>query len=273
VHATRIASARHYSRHAHGTFGLGVMERGAQRSASGRGEVEAHAGDVITTNPGEVHDGRPLDDAGRHWWIVYFEPPALTQALDSSAGRSAAAVELTAPVCQDVPLRAALRQLFAALERWTGLATPGPSDILACDEALAALGGLLPGRMLAGRPPAPARGVDLRAVRERLADEMLAPPSLAELAAMAGLSRFQLVRRFQRAHGLPPYRWLLMQRAELARRQIATGAALAHAAAQAGFADQSHMTRTFVSCFGFTPGAWRRSVAATRPRGSRRARP
>ena len=31
---------------------------------------------------------------------------------------------------------------------------------------------------------------------------------------------------------------------------------LAQAAADAGFADQSHMTRTFARHFGYTPGAW-----------------
>jgi AraC-like DNA-binding protein len=46
-------------------------------------------------------------------------------------------------------------------------------------------------------------------------------------------------------------------RAERARLLIRGGATLAAAANQAGFADQSHMTRAFVRQFGFTPGAWR----------------
>ena len=45
-----------------------------------------------------------------------------------------------------------------------------------------------------------------------------------------------------------------------ARRYIAGALPLAHAAAQAGFADQSHMTRTFAARFGITPGGYRRSV-------------
>jgi AraC-like DNA-binding protein len=32
------------------------------------------------------------------------------------------------------------------------------------------------------------------------------------------------------------------------------------AAAESGFADQSHLTRVFVRHFGFTPGEWRRAA-------------
>jgi len=255
VHATKIESGRHYGRHVHDTFGLGVMERGGHRSTSGRGQVEVEPGDVLTTNPGEVHDGRPLHAATRRWRIVYVEPATLAELLD----RPAAAIELDAPVYRASPVRAALVQLLDRLERCATLPALDPVDRLACDEALAELTGRLPTWML-GAPPPREGAADLRAIRERLLDELPSPPSLAELAIMAGLSRFQVVRQFKRAYGLPPHRWLLMQRAEVARRCIRAGAPLARAAVDAGFADQSHMNRTFVRCFGFTPGAWRRAT-------------
>jgi AraC-like DNA-binding protein len=47
VYATRIRSARHYARHSHGTFGFGVVDEGAHRSGSGRGTVDALAGDLL----------------------------------------------------------------------------------------------------------------------------------------------------------------------------------------------------------------------------------
>jgi AraC-like DNA-binding protein len=97
-------------------------------------------------------------------------------------------------------------------------------------------------------------------VRERLVDELVHPPTLAELAAMTGLSRYQVLRRFERTYGVPPHAWLLRERAERARVLIGDGASLAGAAAACGFADQSHMTRVFTRHFGFTPGAWKRAV-------------
>ena len=51
-----------------------------------------------------------------------------------------------------------------------------------------------------------------------------------------------------------------------ARALIAEGQPIAEAAARAGFADQSHLTRWFGRYYGITPGAYRR--AAVLPAGS-----
>jgi len=65
VEAVEADTAHSFGRHMHDQFGIGVIIRGAQKSASGRGPVEAGPGDVITVNPREVHDGHPIGDAGR----------------------------------------------------------------------------------------------------------------------------------------------------------------------------------------------------------------
>src|ERR1051325_10202727 len=95
--------------------------------------------------------------------------------------------------------------------------------------------------------------------RERLSDTQAAVPTLDELGRLVGLSRYQVMRRFEKVYGVPPHAWLLRRRVERARVLIRAGATLATAAQQAGFADQSHMTRAFARQFGFPPGAWRRA--------------
>ncbi len=257
MHVTRIHSGRHYGRHWHGTLGVGWVEQGAQRSASGRGPVEAQVGDLISSNPGEVHDGRPLGTATRRWQMLYLEPGA---AADGLGLATPGHLDLARPVFQDPPLRAALQQLFGRLASWRA-AGHEAAEALACEETLATvMAGLA---RHAGTPRRqdvePATG-PLAQVRERLADDLLHAPTLVELAALAGCSRFQLLRRFQQAHGLPPHAWLLQQRLERARQLIRAGQGLAQAAADAGFADQSHLTRHFSRQFGYTPGAWRAAV-------------
>jgi AraC-like DNA-binding protein len=99
-------------------------------------------------------------------------------------------------------------------------------------------------------------------VRQRLDDDPACDPGLAELAAEAGLSRFQLLRAFARELGLTPHAYLMQRRLSLARGLIDSGLALAAAAHEAGFADQSHMTRAFRRTLGYTPATYARGRPA-----------
>lgn len=265
VYGTQIDSARQFGRHWHATYGLGLLERGAQSSASGRGQVDAHAGDLITTNPGEVHDGRPLGGA-RRWRMLYLDPQlmhSMTAPCGSPPLPSAGSLELVRPVIRDARLQGSLLRLFTRLDQWSGGACDDRA--LACEEALVEVCAQLLERH-STEAPTLAVSADLAQVRERLADDPLQAPSLDQLAAPFGLTKYQLLRRFQRAYGLPPHAWLIQQRVERARDLIRRGWSLTDAAADSGFADQSHMTRSFARQFGFTPGAWRLAAASRRPR-------
>jgi AraC-like DNA-binding protein len=89
--------------------------------------------------------------------------------------------------------------------------------------------------------------------------------SLDDLAALAGLGRFQLAVAFRREVGLPPHAYHVQVRVAAARRLLATGAPAVRVAAETGFADQSHMIRHFRRIMGITPGEYVRGVG-DRPR-------
>lgn len=256
VYSTHTLSGHHFGRHWHDAHGFGVLEEGAQRSLSGRGRVEAFAGQIITNNPGEAHDGSPLGNPTRRWRILTLD----AQALSSLIGHDGAPAEVTRPVIDDPPLARVLRRLFDRIERWSARSGERAVEALACEESLIEAAVLLVARHGTAPVRTDAPGHDLRRLRERLADAPLDAPSLAEMAAMTGLSRYQVLRRFEKAYGLAPHAWLLSRRAERALRLIRRGDTLADAAAASGFADQSHMTRAFVRHYGFTPGAWRRAA-------------
>lgn len=247
VHAVLTHSARGFGRHWHDSFGFGVMDEGAHRTLSGRGPVLATAGKLIATNPGEVHDGVPVGEQARRWRMVHVSPETMAAMADLRSGH-----EITQPVFDDALLHDAIQHLFRCWHAERG-------DSI-WEEALTSACGLLAQRHGNRKPDEP--GLDHRGLaraRECLLDHLERPPGLAELAGMAGLSRFQLVRQFARAHGLPPFAWLQQQRLSRASALIAAGAGLSEAALACGFADQSHLHRQFVRSFGFTPGAWRRA--------------
>ncbi|MDB4892920.1 MAG: Helix-turn-helix, AraC protein [Gemmatimonadetes bacterium] len=87
--------------------------------------------------------------------------------------------------------------------------------------------------------------------------------SLDELASVAGLSKFYLLRAFRRAHGVTPHAYQMQLRLALAWRYIVDGSPLTRATYEAGFADQSHLTRRFSAAFGITPARYARQLAVS----------
>ena len=131
--ATVAHTTHAFARHSHDRFGIGVVVAGGQRSASGRGPVEARASDVITVvNPGEVHDGSSLDERGRAWRMLYFEPSLIYRMLGECAQAPLPEVELTRPVLNDPQLSARFTQLFLVVV--SGTQAEVTPDNLACEK-------------------------------------------------------------------------------------------------------------------------------------------
>lgn len=240
------ATSRHaFPKHWHDQFGVGIVLAGAQRSLSGRGMVEAGAGDLITVNPGEIHDGAPIGEAGRTWRMLYFDPPVIAAAV-SDVARPAAA-EFVSPALSHPGMAVLFGRLYAAM-------TSEATGTLHREELTLALAAGLLGapEVVASR----AAGAPIDRARSLIDDAPARTVTLAALAGAAGLSRFQVLRGFVRATGLTPHAYLMQRRIALARRLIAAGTGLAEAAAASGFADQSHMTRLFARTFGVSPGRY-----------------
>ena len=82
---------------------------------------------------------------------------------------------------------------------------------------------------------------------------------LRGLAQLANVSRFQVIRDFKRMTGLTPGAYVRNRRLRLAGHLIEQGTPIVEAALAAGFADQSHLSRSFRSTHGITPRMYRRA--------------
>lgn len=98
----------------------------------------------------------------------------------------------------------------------------------------------------------------VRRARAHLLERWDQPVSLAELSAVAGLSRFELVRRFGADTGLSPHAFQTQLRVRRARRMLDEGVPPAVVAADCGFADQPHLSRAFKRLVGVSPGRYAR---------------
>ena len=96
---------------------------------------------------------------------------------------------------------------------------------------------------------------------DRLAGDLAARRAgrLADWSEAYGLNPASVSRGFRLAYGISPKRFRLEQMAACAARRIcSTDSPLSFVAADAGFADQPHMTRALADLFGLTPRGLRR---------------
>ena len=222
---TNGQSAPHY----HATFAIGLGRAGGG-TLFARGRSWSYcAGMIVVTNPFDPHWGRPAA-GGVHYTLLY---PRLSWLRGLPGRREPMHFEQAVIEDDDVAAR-----LDAAFEN----VLAGRGDAL-----LAAAVGNLFARHARLAPPVGAEPADCAG----------GDGPIASLAVEAGLSRAYYSRKYRERTGLSPIDHRRQARVLAARAMIEAGAGLAAAAADAGFADQAHMTRQFRRILGVTPGAYR----------------
>ena len=247
LHASFVT--HEYRPHSHPTWTLAVMERGAARFALDDTPQRAADGELFLLEPESVHTGVPAVAGGWAYKVLYLDPRLLgTWAEADTAPQAARWV-----VFRDAALRRALLAAHAALAH----EPPG----LAVDTAVLAAADALRPHLRPGPPRARTRPehAAVRRARRLLEERWAEPVGLAELAAHAGLSRFELARTFRAQVGLPPHAFQLDLRIGRARARLAAGDPPAAVAAACGFYDQAHLTRVFKRAVGVTPGRYART--------------
>lgn len=232
-----------YAMHRHDTYAIGRTLAGVQSFNYRRGQRNSLPGNTMVLHPDEAHDGQAGSDEAFHYRMIYVEPAVIQDAL---GGRALPFIE--GGVTTDPRLAVATASL---LQNVGHILEPlEQSDALTeLAHALAAVSGTSTRRTTG----------DFRAAqrtREFLHAHSARVVTLEELEAMIGRDRWSLSHDFRQFYGTSPYRYLTMRRLDAVRRLLLAGTSLADAAAAAGFADQSHMTRHFLKTFGLTPGRW-----------------
>jgi AraC family transcriptional regulator len=190
---------------------------------------------------------------------VYLEPDLMERVAVETFGLDRARGVLSPLDALDIPqLVGALRAVDAELTAGGAggsLATESLANVLAVHLIRHIVA---PSRPVHGRDGTLPRG-RLRAVLEYKEEHLDAAPTLAEIAAVAGLNPFHFARQFKAATGLPPHHYVITRRVERAKHLLRAGTdlSLAEVAARAGFYDQSQFSHHFKRLVGVTPGQYR----------------
>ena len=245
-----------YSRHAHETYTLGLIEAGLEEFEYGGTLRRAGPGAVALLNPEVVHTGQAGSPAGWAYRVLYPEVDVVA-GVAAELGWARGLPYFPETVVYDERSGTLLRAAHVAAEHGDRLAS---STLLR--TALARLLSAHARPMPAGCEPPPAARrrapAAVATTRDLLAVRLADPPSLDDLALTAGMSPFALLRAFRGETGLPPHAYLNQLRVRHARRLLDGGLAPADVAAEAGFADQAHLTRHFKRMVGVPPGAYQR---------------
>lgn len=248
VSAFTIAPGTRFRRHEHGVPHVVAVLSG--------GFVEREGGGWRDVGPGTIR----VSDAARHD-CDFGRAGARCLVLELEPG----ALEPPA-AARFLPADGWLADLAHRLEAAAAAPDPAYSVPGLTAELVAQIARRLGGR--AGPPPR-----WLGRVRELLHDTA-GTASVPALAREAGVHRVHLARTFRDHLGVPVTVYARQLRLEAARDHLAEGLPPARAAARAGFADQSHLTRAMRSAWGVTPGALRRGVTGVqddRPPGATRS--
>lgn len=241
-----------YVPHRHPTFSIGAVDEGRSLfTGAADGPVALSPGTLVFVPAERVHACNPVPDTAWSYQMLHLDAAwlrAVRREYAQAAPDEAEPVRIsTEPETYERfgRLNALLfsdadpRDKESALIEFLGDADAGAGLRIAAPIAPSRLAGRI-------RP-----ALD----RLRAAPDRNAP--LDELARLADMSRYQLIRAFRAVTGMTPHAWQLNQRVNLARERIRAGAGIAEVALQLGFADQAHFQRVFKAYAGVTPGRFR----------------
>ncbi len=243
LHASGIT--HDYPPHLHEEFSIAVMLRGTEVITFGARQFVATAGSVILINAEDVHANR---SAGSEYVSMKVRPEVLRSIAADITGRETT-VSFRDAVVDGPALFAELRNLVQTL-------AGQPSTFEVESAFVAAMGSVLTRHGDLPAVPFRKKRRAILAVRDYLKNHFASDVSLAELTAIAQLSRFHLLRLFRHQTGVPPHEYQLQLRVAQARKLMRRGQAISEAALATGFCDQSHLSRSFKRITGMTPGQY-----------------
>ncbi|QRY80948.1 AraC family transcriptional regulator [Pseudomonas sp. PDNC002] len=247
--ASATLGGHSFERHSHDEFVISANLRGEESVWLDGRTFDAGPGSFTAYNPGQIQGGGVAE--GQPWQFVslYIAPEQLATMLGLQR------LEFERPTERLPALACAMAD---GVERVLGddlfVRQRGEECLtLLLADIAHAMGARLPREMAES-------GGRIAQLQEWLAADLARQPSLDEMAKYLGLSRFHLLRSFQKQVGLSPRQWSMQLRTRRAQALLRGGLQATEVAHALGFADQSHLNRHFRAAYAVAPGSFQRAV-------------
>lgn len=234
-----------YRLHAHEQYSIGIVDEGETLFLHDQGPETLKAGNVVLIEPGHWHACNPETSLPWSYRMLFVQADWVHEQLGVSTLHFA---------------KHALNE--PKISHWADqLCRPLASDSTASDiqshtQSLKEFLHLLGSTAQPRTDPPHAMLCALQHLHNNPEEQT----SVQALALRCGMSPSRFIRHFTAITGVTPGAYRLNLRLNAARHLLAQGQPLAAVAHQMGFADQSHMQRTFKAHHALTPGNYAQAM-------------
>mgnify|MGYP005889825631 CR=1 FL=1 len=238
-----------FPQHFHEYYVIGFVEKsGLRHMCYDNVDYYITAGDVLLFNYCVPHNCEPMDNDLLDLRCLNIKSEIMSQAMQELTGSRELPL-FASPVLRGDELTASLlRELHQMIMQEV--------ENLAKEEVFYFLLEQLVAAGISKLPVEP-KAPPIRKVTEYLLEHYTEKVRLEELAAVALMNKYSLLRLFTKTEGITPYRYLETIRIGKAKELLARGMEPAEVALMTGFTDQSHFSKFFKEVIGLTPGQYR----------------
>lgn len=233
-----------YKAHLHQALSVGAIEEGSTCVSYRGAERLAHAGELVLIEPEAVHSCNPVAGHSRSYHMLYLDNAWCLRRLSALFGQPLSRFCCDRFAIQDP-------QLFAQYLTLVNLLRTG--ELTQAVELLDGFTVTLFSRYCSQANADCSQREITHSIRQRLLDNLAAPPPLSELAQELQLRPETLIRIFHKDVGITPKAFINNVRIERAKLLLRQGESIVDAAQKTGFSDQSHFHKLFVLNNAATP--------------------
>ena len=243
-----------YKKHCHREYAIGLIEQGVQKFHHLGHSYKAPATTIISVNPDEVHDGMSDCQAGYQYRMAYIRQTKIQEILTCGSELKSSSRYFNHPVVFDNQITNLFHKALVLMDDEAHNSLESHTYLVQAITLLfhrhAGRNHYLDLHLKDHRVVYQA----LEYIREKISENV----TLDEIANAVNLSQYHFLRIFRNTTGLPPHAYLIQMRVQSAKTAIEKGYSLVEAALNAGFSDQSHMTRSFKAVHGLPPGRYKK---------------
>jgi AraC-like DNA-binding protein len=236
-----------FPRHFHDYYVIELVAKGADSFYCDGKNYTAGANQLVLINPGEVHTGSTVADTSLQYFSLCPDRKTLQQVAEVLDITIPADLNFSRPLQDASVLTVKLQSLFDSF-------TNGDDTCRQQEIFFDCMHELLQRQSITTSVVSNKKDARVNLLIDFIHTHFKEDISLQQMAGLASLNPFHLVRLFKKNTGLSPYDYLLILRTEYARQLLRKGYKVQDAAQDAGFYDTSHLNRSLCK------------IAATSPR-------